>query len=123
MSGCRAPASTASTSTTNSAVSSLPAGLGREVRGGAVDNVAGHVGQPLVGVAGTLAEQREGLVHVQAGPLGELALGLLDNDPAIQCRLELLGEGLGAAHVPFLQQADSGDVRQRLTDSQLGPSE
>ena len=60
------------------------------------------------------------MVHVQAETLGELALGLLDDDPAVECRLELLGEGLGAAHVPFLQQPDCGDVSQCLPDAQLG---
>jgi hypothetical protein len=67
-----------------------------------------------------IAQQRESLVHVQAEPLGEPALGLLDDDTAVQRRLELLGEGLGAAHVPFLQQADRGNVRQRLPDPQAG---
>jgi hypothetical protein len=59
----------------------------------------------------------------RCGPLGEPAFGLLDDDPAVQCHLELLGEGLGAAHVPFLKQADGGNVRQRLPDAQLGRAE
>ena len=65
----------------------------------------------------------EGLVHAQAEPLGEPALGLLDDDPAVQRALELLGEGLGAAHVPLLQQADRGHVGQRLSDAQVGLAE
>jgi hypothetical protein len=58
-------------------------GWGREVRGGAVDDVAGDVGEALVGVAGVLAQQREGLAHVQGEALGDPALGLLDDDPAV----------------------------------------
>jgi hypothetical protein len=51
--------------------SRLPAGRGREVRSGTVDEGAGDVGEPLVGAPGLLTQQREGLVRVQADPLGE----------------------------------------------------
>ena len=85
--------------------------------------MAGDVGEALVGVPGVVAQQREGLVHVQAEPLGEPALGLLDDDPAVQRGLELLGQGLGAAHVLFLQQADRGHVGQCLPDAQFGLAE
>ena len=64
-----------------------------EVGGGAVNEVAGDVGEPLVAVAGVIAQHREGPVDVDAEPLGEFALGLLNEDPAVQRALELLGEG------------------------------
>jgi hypothetical protein len=102
---------------------SCGAGRGGEVCGGAVDDVAGEVGEPLVSVAGVSAQQCEGLVHVQAEALGDPAFGLLDDDLAVECGLELLGEGLGVAHVPFLQQADGGDVGQCLPDAQVGLAE
>jgi hypothetical protein len=88
----------------------LPAGAAAEVRGGAVDEVAGDVGEPLVAGAGVVAEQPEGPVHVKVQTLGELALGLLDDDPAGQGGLELLGGDVAAPHVALLQEADRGDV-------------
>src|SRR5690349_19192289 len=78
---------------------------GREICGGAFHEGAGDVGETLVGVAGVVAEHGEGAVHVDAEPLGELALGLLDHDPAVQRGLKLLGHGFGAAYVAFVQQA------------------
>src|SRR5436189_6385954 len=83
----------------------LVAHRGREVRGGAVDEVAGDVGEMLVRVPGVIAQHLEGVVHVDAEPLGELALGLLDHHPAVQRGLELLDDVLAAAHVPSSQQA------------------
>src|SRR5207302_8307143 len=56
---------------------------GREICGGALDEGAGDVGQTLVGVPGVIAQHPEGAVHVDAEPLGELALGLLDHGPAV----------------------------------------
>jgi hypothetical protein len=66
-------------------------GFEREVSRGAVHEVARGVGEPLVGLPGVIAQQRERLVHGQVEALGQLALGLLDNDPAVQGGLELLG--------------------------------
>ncbi len=83
---------------------------------GAVDEGAGEVGQALVAVAGLVAQQGERLVDVDAQPLGELALGLLDDDPAVQRGLQLLVEGIAAAHAALVQQADGGHVGQRLAD-------
>jgi hypothetical protein len=87
-----------------SSLSGLRAGDGRrEICGGAFDEGAGDVGEVLVGVPGVVADHGEGAVHVDAEPLGELALCLLDDDPAVQRGLELLGDGLAAAHIPLLQ--------------------
>jgi hypothetical protein len=43
---------------------------GREVRGGAVDEAAGDVGEPQVVAPGIVAQQSEGPVHVDAEALG-----------------------------------------------------
>jgi hypothetical protein len=52
------------------------------------------------------------LVHAQAEALGELAFGLLDDDPAIQRGLQLLVEDVAAAQAAVMQQADGGHVGQ-----------
>jgi hypothetical protein len=88
--------------------------------GGAADEVAGYVREALVGVAAVVAQQSEGLVHVDAEALGEFAFGLLDDDPAVQGGLELLGDGFAAAHVAFLQQADGGDIGEGLAHADVG---
>jgi anti-sigma B factor antagonist len=48
----------------------LVAWRGREVRGGAVDEAAGDVGEPQVVAPGIVAQQSEGPVHVDAEALG-----------------------------------------------------
>jgi hypothetical protein len=90
-----------------------------EVCAGAGDEVAGHIGKSLVAVAGVIAQQGEGLVHIHPETLGELPLGLLDDNPAAKGCLELLGDGLPAAHVPLVQQPDGRDIGQCLADAQL----
>jgi hypothetical protein len=78
----------------------------------AVCGLAGRVGAGGVDIGAALVpccgQHRERPAHVDAEPLGELALGLLDDDPAVQGGLELLGGGLAAAHVPLEQQPDCG---------------
>lgn len=49
----------------------------------AVDKGLGQVGQAKVAVPGVVTQQVESMVHVQAEALGELALGLLDDDPLV----------------------------------------
>src|SRR5580704_17739898 len=83
----------------------------------AVDEAPGQVGQPAVADPGLVAQQAERLVHVQAEALGELALGLLDDDPAVQRGLQLLVQGVAVAHAALVQQADRGHVGQRLSDA------
>src|SRR5580698_1358521 len=87
---------------------------GQRIR--AVDEGLGYVGQAAVAGPGGLTQQAEGLVHVQAEALGQLALGLLDDDPAVQRGLQLFVEGIAVAHVALLQQADRGHVGQGLAD-------
>ena len=52
--------------------------------------------------------------------LRERALGLFDDHAAVERDLELLGEHLALPDRPFLQQADGGDVRERLDDADVG---
>ena len=91
------------------------------LRGGegfcAIDERPGQVGQAEVAGPGTVAQQVEGLIHVHPEALGELALGLLDDDPAVQRGLQLFIEGVAVAHAALVQQADGGDVGQGLTDA------
>jgi hypothetical protein len=54
--------------------------------------------------------------------LGELALGLLDDDPAVQRGLQLLIEGVAVADAAFVQQAESpvslsGGLRLRVASA------
>ena len=46
-----------------------------------------------------VAQHDERLAHVEAEALGQLALGLLDDDPAVQRRLQLLVERVAAAQL------------------------
>jgi hypothetical protein len=50
----------------------------------AVDEGTGQVGQAEVSGAGAVAQHGECLVHIEAEALGELALGLFDDDPVVQ---------------------------------------
>jgi len=63
-----------------------------------------------VAASGPVAQGAECLCHVQAEALGELALGLLDEDPAVQGDLQLLVQGVAVAQVALVQQADRGYV-------------
>ena len=64
-------------------------GKAGEVGRAAFDEGLGQLGQAQVPVPGVGPQQGECLVHVQAEPLGELALGLLDDHPAVQGALQL----------------------------------
>ena len=75
-----------------------------------------EVGQAGLAVPGVLPEPLERGVDAHPVALRDHALGLLDDDPAVQRRLELLGERLGAADRPLLDQADRGDVGKGLDD-------
>jgi hypothetical protein len=61
-----------------------------------------------------VAQDAERLVHVQAEAFGELTLGLLDDDPAVQRGLQLLIHGVAVAHAALVQQAEGGHVGQSL---------
>jgi len=83
----------------------------------AVDEGTGQAGQAQVAGPGEATQEAECLVHVQAETLGEYALGLLDDDPAVQRGLQLLSEDFTVAHAALVQQADGGDVGQGLADA------
>lgn len=46
-------------------------------------------------------------------------LGLLDQDPAVQRGVQLVGHNVTAVDRTLLQQADGGDVGEGLPDAQL----
>jgi hypothetical protein len=70
-----------------------------------------------------VAQDAERLVHVQAEAFGELALGLLDDDPAVQRGLQLLIHGVAVAHAALVQQADGGHVGQSLAHTYVRGSQ
>jgi hypothetical protein len=78
-----------------------------------------HVGEPQVVVAGVVTERGERLGHVRCSLLGQHALGLFDRGSAGQRGLQvlvdraLLGRGLG------LDERDTRDVSQCLSQSQV----
>ena len=53
------------------------------------------IDQPHLVRTGIVAKQCEGLVDSNAPQLAERALGLLDDDAAVEGALKLLGQGLG----------------------------
>ena len=72
------------------------------------------IGELKVAVAG--AQHGESVLDGQVEALIEHALGLLDDDPAVEGVLQLLGDHLLTAERALVQDADGGRVRQRLTE-------
>jgi hypothetical protein len=62
----------------------LRSGEGRKSAVALSTKLRGNVGELPAGVPGIIAQQLEGLVHVDTEALGELAPGLLDDDPAVR---------------------------------------
>ena len=89
---------------------------------GAVDDVVGDVDQPEVVVAGVVAQRGEGLFHVEAGAFGDHALGLLDDDAAVEGVVELLVDDLGLERGAVLEDGDGGDVGEGLGGVDVGLS-
>jgi hypothetical protein len=52
-----------------------------------------------------------------------LPLACSMTNPAVESPLELLGEGIAAAHVPLVQQPDGGDIGECLAQPQVGRAE
>ena len=77
------------------------------------------IAQPTLAMARVVAQEQESLIDADAAVLRDRALGLLDDDPAVQCRLQLLGEDLTTADSPSLEQPDGRNVRQGLHDMNL----
>lgn len=65
--------------------------------GAAVDDGGGEFGESVVVVAGVIAEEGEGFVGVDAVAFGKDALGLFDEDAAVEGGLKLVDEGLVVA--------------------------
>jgi hypothetical protein len=61
----------------------------------AADGLARHLGQRAAGPAGVAAQQPERRFRGDAEPRGDGALGLLDDDPAVQRSLQLPGGPFG----------------------------
>lgn len=70
------------------------------------------------------AQQLEGPFHLQLAVLGEDARGLLDDDSAVQCQLQLLGQDVESTDGAFLQNSDGrrGSVRASLIEPLPSPS-
>lgn len=64
-------------------------------RQGSIDDRSGNLDQANVVVAGVLAHPGEGLLHSDAGPFGEHALGLLDCHAVCGRGVELLNHAVG----------------------------
>ena len=66
----------------------------REIVGGqrAVDDRGGHVDQATIVITAVAPQGPERLVHAEAQLMADHALGLLDDHPAVEGVLELLGE-------------------------------
>ena len=73
--------------------------------------------------AGVAAQAVERGGHGELSVLGEDAFGLLDDDAAVECGLELFGDDLSVADGAFLQDADGGDVGQGLAEAEVGVGE
>jgi hypothetical protein len=65
-------------------------------------------------------QPHERLVDADTLSLRDGALGLLDDDPAVQRSLQLLGQDRPASHGAFLQEPDGGHVREGLGDVDVG---
>jgi hypothetical protein len=57
---------------------------------GSIDDRLGELGQASVAAADSVAKQREGFGHVQMKAFGQHALGLFDQDAAVQRGLQLV---------------------------------
>ena len=71
-------------------------------------------------VAGVVAQSRERLLHVEAFSFGHHALGLFDDDAAVESVLELLVDDLGLERGPVLEDGDGGDIGQGLGGFDIG---
>src|SRR4051812_26330596 len=77
-----------------------------------LEHLGRHVDQPTTTGPRAGAQELESLVDAHTLHPRQGSLGLLDDDPAVERALELLGERFGAGDRPLLQDGDGGDVRQ-----------
>ena len=64
--------------------------------------------------AAVLAHETERFVDADTHQGQQDTLCLLDKDPAVQSRLELFGDQVGLVYGALLEEADGGDVGERL---------
>ena len=83
------------------------------------DDITGYLTQGEVPVAGVGAHDGEAVVHGGVHRGGKDPFGLLDQCPGTERALELLSHDAGAADVAFLQDADCGNIGQRLRDGNI----
>jgi hypothetical protein len=84
---------------------------------GAVDGCLGDIGESEFAIAGVGPQPGESLIKVDAGALGEHALGLLDHHPAGQGSGQLLVQALGPGAGTMLRVARSAKVRATMTSA------
>ena len=89
---------------------------------GAVDDLEGDVAEASVVGASVGTQAREGVFHVEVMPFGDDALGLFDEDPAVEGAGELFVDDLGGDGGAVLEQGDGGNVGEgwaTMTSSSL----
>src|ERR1700722_52890 len=79
-----------------------------------VNHVACDFRELAVVVARVAPQYRERVVHGYGEVLGDHSLGLLDNHPAVQRRLQLRGQQVALPERAFLDQPDRGHLRHGL---------
>src|SRR3954454_20485533 len=84
-----------------------------------VDHRTGQLVDFPVAVAGLPTEMLERRLRADAEPLRQHALGLLDEPPGIQRRLQLGGEATSGLRLAPLQQTGGGHVGERLREPDL----
>jgi hypothetical protein len=72
------------------------------------------VNETLIVVASVMAKPREGLLHVEPGPLRDDTFGLLYDDAAVERMIELLVHELGLAGGSVMNDGDGGHIGQSL---------
>jgi len=87
---------------------------------GVVDHRKRDIGEALLSVARVGSKQHERSVHIDGTALGEYALSLLDDHPAIQGTLELLADQMRVGQGPLMQYPDGGNVGEGLADGNIG---
>ena len=82
--------------------------------------ILGDLPQAPPGAPRVATHPRERLVHPHPQPLGDDALGLLDDDSAVERLLQLVGNRLQVEGGPILKEGDGGDVGEGLGGAKAG---
>ena len=80
----------------------------------AVNDGVSDINETLIVVESVMAKPREGLLHVEPGPLRYDTFGLLYDDVTVEGMIELLVHELGLAGGPVVKDGDGGHVGQSL---------